>query len=751
MRQCPDRRTAITRLGRPARAALATFVVLVAATLPGGTPAAAADTDPVDSVNPFIGTADSTAPDPVTGGASGAVFPGATAPFGMVQFSPDTPGADPSGYAYGRSTISGFSLTHFSGAGCRNGEDFPLMPTVGAGATGDSTYRHDSEQASPGYYRVGLGNGVTSELTATTRTAMARFTYPDTADANVVINAGHSATGAASIDVVDDRQVTGRVEAGDFCGTGNKYTVYFSAQFDRPVRTSVQGNRVIATVDASDDHTLQVRVGLSYVSVGGAAANLAAESADRSFDDVHAATRAAWNDRLSKIRVGGGSAAATTTFYTALYHSMVAPNTFSDANGDYLGYDSARHHADGYTQYSNFSGWDVYRSQVQLLAVAAPDVATDLARSLIADGQQCGVMPRWGHANTETSDMVGDPATATVSSVDAFGASGFDRQGAYGLMVKSATNPGATCQGRLIRPGLADYLSKGYLDTTPYPGAAPGDGPAAVTQEYAIADFALSQYASRLGAGDDAAKFGARAENWRNVFDGAYPHPRGQDGEFTSPFEVTSDRGFVEGNAAQYTFMVPQNLRGLADAMGGTDTAVRRLDDLFTELNAGLSKPYFYLGNEPQFGNPWAYDWYGAPARTQDVVRRIRRDLFTAEPGGLPGNDDLGATSSLLVWAAIGLYPEVTGTDVLALNSPLFPQVTITRPNGATIDISAPQASDDTPYVAGLSVNGQSSNRPWIRFTEVRDGGSLNFAMSNTATDWGSALQDAPPSWGNGN
>ncbi|MBA3823642.1 MAG: glycoside hydrolase family 92 protein [Ktedonobacterales bacterium] len=705
-------------------------------------------------INPFIGTADSNVANPVPGGASGGTFPGASAPFGRVEWSPDTTNHNPNGYRHEDSTITDFSLTHLDGAGCTSYQDFPWLPTVGTGSasTGAVSFQHANESASAGYYSVTLDNGVHTELTATQRTGMGRFTFPASTAANLYLNANNSGNGGSNVALTVDaasRTIRAQVHSSAICGS-SQYTVYMFAQVDRDFSVATPGaNQAVLTFNTTSNPVVQLKAAVSFVSVANAQADLSAENAGFDFNAIHTATQSTWNDYLNKIQVSGGSDDQKTVFYTALYHSLLHPNVFTDTNGQYMGADGVVHTANGYTQYANFSGWDVYRSQVQLLAILAPNVASDFAQSLVVDGQQCGALPLWFQANAETGVMVGWPAINSISDIAAFGATNFDKQTALNEMVHEATTVNARCNNYNITPGLGNYISKGYVTTGD--GTTwniNGNGSASITQEWSIADFALSQFAkNQVNDATTAAQFLARSKNWRNVFQDATGHvqPRNGDGSFGGDASVTSQNGFVEGNAAQYTFMVPHDNYTLVQKLGGPSATVSRLDDLFTQLNAGLDQPHFYIGNEPQFNEPWVYDWAQHPAGAQSVVNRVRNEVFNSSPGGLPGNDDLGATSSWYVFAALGMYPEVFGTDVLAFNSPQFPSTVINLPNGHTVTINANGVSTSAPYIQNLQVNGQASNHPWVRFSDISNGATLNFTMGTNASSWGTGAADGPP------
>ena len=767
--------------------ALAAGLVVTSVVMPVVHADAAPAQDLAKWVNPFVGTRPG-GEDQGTGGGAGNTFPGAVVPFGMMQWSPDTVTEQHGGYYYDSTALKGFSLTHLSGAGCDTYEDIPFIPYTGDVTTSPATdpgrytmpFSHADEQASPGKYAVKLDSGVNVELTATQRTGSGRFTYPQNSTSTLLINTSGSIMGTddAQITIGKD-SVSGWASSGRFCGTDSHYRVYFYAKFDtpfasigtwrngtvtpnkatenggaqakvapqvnvarseskKPADTTVSGPGSGGYVTFTPGAQVNVQVGLSFVSVDGAQANLKAENNHRSFDDVAAAARQAWNDRLNQVRVTGGSDADKTTFYTALYHSLIQPNVFSDVDGSYTGFDGRVHKADrGHAMYTNFSGWDVYRSEIQLLALLAPEETSDIARSMIAYAAQGGSWDRWTVANDYTGVMNGDPYHIIVSSAYAFGAKDFDANNALLSMLRGATQPAT--QGYTERPGLADYQKLGYV---------PGAG--ADTLEYTSADFSIAQLAARLGDSSTYETFMKRAQNWQNLYNPAtgYLQPRQADGTFTSPYNPGSSSGWVEGNGAQYTWMVPYDVAGLITALGGNQAVQSRLDEFFTELNAGTQDPHAFLGNEPNANSPWLYDFAGAPYKTQAIVRRAMTELYNPNPEGLVGNDDLGQMSSWYVWSALGMYPEIPGRAELVLGSPLFSKVELTTGAGKKITING---NGRGQYVTGLKVNGVSTTRTWLPESFVAGGGTLDFTLAGTPDpSWGSAPSDAPPSFREG-
>ncbi|HET6724849.1 MAG TPA: GH92 family glycosyl hydrolase [Gammaproteobacteria bacterium] len=742
--------------------------------------------DPAAYVNPFIGT-----------GRGGEVvgeinnFPGPSAPFGMIQWSPDTKDSY-AGYQYHDGRIRGFSLTHAS-VGCSAFGDIAILPF--SGAIGDkpwqhtSGYTHDKEQASPGYYAVTLGKApVHVELTATTRTGLGRFTFPHTRDAQVLIKAASSFAGntMARVRIVGDDTVVGSASTGHFCGAGNEYTLYFVVKFDRPftaygvwqdgevkaherhakAASDKQQDNLTAgaylTFDTRKHQAVRARVALSYVSIDGAKKNMKREIPGWDFDSVRDETRSRWNDVLSRIEIGGGTPEQRQMFYTALYHSLLYPTTFSDVDGRYIGFDNKIHtlHQGQRVQYANFSAWDTYRSLAALHGWLYPAVSNDLAQSLVNDAEQGGWLPVWPMANGYTGVMNGDNTVPLIASLYAFGAHGFDAPAALHYMVKGATQTKRIRWGYVERQGIEFYQKLGYV---PNDKAASGHTHygASETLEYAIDDFAISQLAAAVGQDDIAHRFARRAQHWRNIFDPAtrYLRPRHSDGKFPPgpafvpppPGQFGQD-GFDEGNAAQYNWLVPQNMCGLAAAMGGRKAAAGRADRFFRKLNVGPNEPYEWAGNEPDFAAPWIYDYFGEPWKTQALVRRIQTRLYSAGPDGEPGNDDLGAQSSWYVWAALGLYPATPGTDVLALDSPLFPYIRIHLPGGGAVVSEAPRAAEARPYVHELRLDGRILNRTYLRANALRGGAKLQYVLSSQPDiDRATGADAAPPCWSDGN
>jgi predicted alpha-1,2-mannosidase len=729
-------------------------------------------TNPAGHVDTLIGTGTSE-----TGGEINN-FPGAALPFGMVQYSPDTTDTY-AGYDHDNERSTGFSMTHAS-VGCNAFGDIPMLPTttpIGSQPwyAWEKIAHDDTEVGVPGYYTVRFPDtGVTAELTATTRTGVGRFSYPHNGrPALFHVRSGGSLAGnsAATVRIGEDNTtVTGSATSGGFCGTNNTYTVYFAMKFSRPFTAygTWDGKSVFAGARDADSSrcggyvefpagsVLEVQTALSYVSVDGARANLAAEG-KASFDDVRSAASTAWNAALSRIAVAGTNSDDVKTFYTSLYRSFLHANTFNDADGRYIGFDGVIHTVTrGHIQYANFSDWDTYRCLAALQALLFPERASDMAQSLVNDAEQSGSFPRWALANSATGEMTGDNVVPLIVNLYTYGAKGFDLKTALYYMLKAATDGGVGLNGYVERPGIAAYLNRGYApQTEEFRGGHGVDG-ASITLEWSVDDFAISRFADSLGESAIAAGFQNRAQYWQNLFNPftGYISPRSADGAFldgpgfAGPTSDFGQDGFDEGNAEQYVWWVPQNIAGLVTALGGRQAAAERLDRFVTELNAGPNEPYLWAGNEPSFGVPWLYNYVGQPWKTQQTVDRVRSQLFGPTPGGEPGNDDLGAMSSWYVWAALGLYPSTPGTTILTVNTPLFDRAEIALPAGKFIAISAPGASNGLKYINGLSIDGQATDQTSLPEPIIRTGGDLTFSLSAIPnTVWGTAEFSAPPSF----
>lgn len=794
--------TAGTALAAPAagKPAAPAAVDLAAAAPQAAAPTAADDL--TRWVNPFVGTQN-----------FGNTFPGASAPFGMVQVSPDTGGQG--GYDYQQDEIYGFSQTHLSGVGCGVVGELPVMPTTGAVDTVDyrqygSKYSHDDESATPGYYSVGLADyGIKAELTATDRTGWQRYTFPAGKQANVLFSTGKANMTVldSEITVVGDRTIEGRIRDGNFCAGKDQHTVYFTAQFDKPFASfgtwtgntitagsrdaagkggnNVNNGAYVTFPDGTSNAT--VKIALSYTGLAGARKNLQAETKDGfDFDATRAVLAGRWNTELGKARITGGTDERRTAYYTALYHAMLHPNLAGDVDGNYLGWDGKVHKATDFTPRQNFSLWDTYRPQNQLLEVLAPDVARDSYLSILAIGEQGGWLPRWALVNSETNIMTGDPVTPFLVEGWSKGFLAGNEERAYQLMRRNATElppPDSQYNGRsgqeyyarlgyipyglsMGKPGTADCVSHG--------GDNDCDHPASATLEYSAADASLALMAKALGHKDDAAMFTQRGQWYRNLWDSRIEQfrPRAEDGSWMTPYDpVAAAEQFHEGGAYQYRWLVPQDPAGLVGLLGGKSGTIDALDEFFayddlladpegTARNEWIAGPYDYYAkhtynpnNEPDLLSPYMYAWAGEPSKIATVVRAAFT-LFTTGPDGMTGNDDLGTMSAWYVFSSWGIYPTMSGANFFVLSSPQFPKTEITvgdansgaAAQGGKLTITADGVTDDNRYVQQVSVNGKATSKSWVSWDALRRGGSLDYTVGTQPSTWGTGPADAPPS-----
>ncbi|MWA15255.1 GH92 family glycosyl hydrolase [Streptomyces sp. BA2] len=771
-----------------------TGVALAAATLLGGAlaipaaqaaPAAeAADGRLTDLVNPFIGTEN-----------EGNTYPGAAVPFGMVQFSPDT--GHNTGYDHSDTHIRGFSTVHLSGVGCGLGGDLPVLPTTGDVKETDyakyaAEFSHDDEKASPGSYQVGLKSGINAELTATKRTGVQRYTFPATDKANVLLNAGQSLhkTGSTKVEILDSRTVRTAITGSGFCQDTKPYTVYTITRFDRPFTTSGtwKGDTVTAgskkssagderngayvRFDTSKDRTVEATTALSYVDAKGAALNLRAEGG-RSYDRVEKAAQRAWEDRLDDVRAQGGSETVRRTFYSSLYRSFLAPNIGSDVDGRYTGWDQKIHRAKGFTYYQNWSLWDTYRTQAQLLSLLAPHESRDMALSVLKIDEESGWLPKWGYGTVETNIMTGDPVTPFLTNAYQQGLLKGHEEEAYRALKKNADGVPPTDSAPVGREANKEYLSEGFA---PYikgrPHAKPGDSDydhgASATLEYALSDAMLGQMAGDLGHEADAERYADRAQNYRKIFDSSTGFFRARDaaGAFTGPADPAKSEGFHEGTSWQYQWLVPQDLPGMVDLIGGKQATNDRLDSFFayeqllkdpakTAREVWVNGPYDYYNadkynpqNEPDLIAPYTYLSTGQPWKTTDVVHAALT-LFTDTPTGMTGNDDLGTMSAWNVLSSIGVFPVQPGTDTWGLSTPVFERVDLKLdrryyPKGR-LTVKAPGTSDTDRYIQSARTDGADYGKTYLTTDDIRDTRELSFTVGDKPSEWGTSEDAAPP------
>jgi predicted alpha-1,2-mannosidase len=711
---------------------------------------------PSQWVDPFIGT-----------GGGGNTFPGALVPWGMVSVSPHNDPQAPSGYAYGRPFLSGFGHVHLSGTGCPDLGNVLVLPTVGDIRLHPEERRsaYDSEKASPGYYAVHLKeNGIQAEMTATCRSGMSRYFFPERkGDANILIDAGHRLTRDPDdikpafeswVRLVSPSEVEGSSQSGHFCSpyAGNKQTVYFVAKFSKAAAASgtwkdgkgtegreQKGSRVGAyfRFSTAGEESIVMKVGLSYVSVKNARLNLEAEMPGWDFEAVRLAASKAWDEELSKIKIKTSNVQQLKIFYTALYHCLIHPNVFSDVNGDYRGMgrpDSIKNSP--VTRYTVFSLWDTYRNLHPLLTLVYPERQQEMVKSMLEMAGEKGLLPKWELAGNETGVMVGAPAIPVIADTYFKGVKGFDAEEAYEAM-KRSLNP----KGNKVYVGLKSLLKYGYIPKDDYQGDWVW-GSVSTTQEYALAFWNLAQMAAALNKKEEAEAWMPLSGAYRNFYDPStgFLQARNQDGSWITPFDPlakccdgswpdSGGPGFVEGNAWQYLFFAPQDMDGMIHLLGGPEVFVKRLQQCFEE---GQYDPY----NEPDLSWPYLFTFVPREAwRTQKEVRRLMDRYYKTTPDGIPGNDDAGTMSAWYVFSALGFYPVCPGNPSYQVGSPLFQQVDVKMNQsfypGRWLVLKTVNNSPEHPYVRSILVNGISYQNKFIRHESLVSGKTLVFQMDS--------------------
>ncbi len=724
--------------------------------------------------------------DPFVGAdAGGNTVPGAGVPFGFVSLSPDTANSDTNGYD-SASAIMGFSFTHVSGTGGKSKYgNFRLTPTVGDLAVHNMVFAKADEVASPGYYAVTLGNSkpesIRVELTATRLTGLTRITFPDgQARGNLILDAtsiialrgeGQRAT-AAHVDVIDDHSFAGWAS---FEGGWNPapYKLYFYAETDRPAAdfgawqagqgtlkthpgagaldglsqaktlasktalmidydTQMEFARrtgVWAGFDISTDRKVQFRLGVSFISIEKAKANLSAEAPDWDFEKARAGAEAQWRDALSRIEISGGTPDQQRIFYTGLYRTHTMPH---DVTGENVWWQSSEpHYEDFYTL------WDTFRTVHPLLTVIQPKRQRDMVRSLIDTYRHTGWLPDARIAGANGMTQGGSNGDVVIADAVVKNLGGFDRDLAFEAILKNGEveSDQPFHQGRV----LIDYLKLGYVPLTQPRSASR-------TLEYAYDDFAIAQVAQALGKTDIAARYLKRSEGWKKLWDAdlGCVRPRYPDGRGLENFTCTYDypdkstpwweAPFYEGNGLQYSTYVPQDVPGLINITGGQKAFVAWLDRLF---DVG----YYAQGNEPDILAPYLYIDAGRPDRTAERVRHILKSQYNTSRAGLPGNDDAGTMSSWYVWSAMGLYP-IAGQPRYYIGSPIFTRSVIRLEGGKTFTVSAPTTSEANMYVVGARLNGRSIDRAVLTHAELSAGGVLELDMAAKPGTWASKTGD---------
>jgi predicted alpha-1,2-mannosidase len=700
-------------------------------------------------VDPFIGTA-----------AHGHVFPGATTPFGMVQISPDngTSGWDwCSGYNYSDTVIAGFSHTHLSGTGIGDLCDIIFLPSMhefSLTLTDSSAslakinrvcFSHEAELARPGYYSVALASGVDVELTATSRCGLQRYTAVTDGNMHVLIDLGYAVNWDRPADC--SLRWNGNTLSGRRISTGwaEKQYMYFSSRFSMaPVSVNMinagtttgvnetEGRNIacILVFDVKKGDELIVKTGISAVDEAGADGNLSSGAPGWDFNSAVAEAQQEWQKRLSVISAGSADSSLLRVFYTALYHTMIAPNLFTDADGRYRGTDGEIHTSKGFTNYTVFSLWDTYRAAHPLFTITVPDLIPDFINTMLFIREQQGKLPVWSLAGNETNCMIGYHAVPVIADAIHKNFTGFDYEKALEGAIHSAS---------LDFRGLNHYRKFGYI-----PSELENES-VAKTMEYAIDDWCIAQMASDLGKADIAEEFHQRSLNYRNLFDTTIMFVRGRmsDGSWRPDFDplyshhTRSD--FTEGNGWQYTWLAPHDVDGLVSLFGSSKMFLNRLDSLFRVPEnvrgenaspdiSGLIGQYAH-GNEPSHHIAYLFSMAGSPEKTESMVRRIMSEMYTDEKDGICGNEDCGQMSAWYVFSAMGFYPVNPANGRFILGSPALDNVSVSLPGGKVFRVVAEGNSPSKVNVSACFLNGQQLDRNYITYDEIMAGGELRFVM----------------------
>lgn len=691
-------------------------------------------------VDPFIGT-----------DYHGHTYPGAAYPFGQIQLSPDngTQGWDwCSGYHYSDSTIAGFSHLHLSGTGIGDLADISFLPV-----TSDVTfkkgeknmafvyryagkYTHDQEEASPGFYAVTMKNSsVKAELTVTERAGLHRYTFPEKGKSNLIINLGFAINWdkpyETSLQVVDSTMVTGeRLSHGWAADQHVYFAVAFSKPFTGSEITAVGGENNTVGVFSFADKQILAKVGISSVSVENALANLKASLPGWDFEATRQAASDAWEKELSRIKIVSNDSVQKRIFYTSLYHTMVAPALFSDLNGEFKSVKGDVQKAEGYNQYTVFSLWDTYRALHPLFTLIQPDRVNDMVKSMLNHYRQTGILPVWELEGNETFCMVGNHSITVIAEAILKGIGDFDQELAFEAMKATSLHD---------RDGMGLYDKLGYMPADEIHQSV------AKSEEVAIDDWSVAMVAEKLGKTEDAAYFRKRAMNYKNYFDKEPGFMRGKlrNGNWTTPFDPAFSKhegsDYTEGNAWQYLWLVPQDVNGLIDLLGGKEPFADKLDQLFkVEVGvsgeeaspdiSGLIGAYAH-GNEPGHHTTFLFNYAGRPWRTQELNRQIQTTMYTDKPDGICGNEDCGQMSAWYVFSVLGFYPVHPADLRYQFGSPLVQEAQIELAPGKIFTVKAPQSSRENKYIQEVKLNGQPLNRSYITHQEIRDGGTLEFTM----------------------
>lgn len=701
-------------------------------------------------VNPFIGTG------AVNGGLSGNNYPGATVPFGMIQLSPDTHSApdwfNASGYNYNDSTIYGFSHTRLSGTGACDLIDILFFPSQSERTS--SHFSHSNESARPGYYSVKLDDeDILAELTSGRRAAMHRYTYPEAASARLLIDMDHSAQKGSwdrkiinsQIRLVNDSTVEGyRV----ITGWAKLRRIYFVARFNHPILkadlydgntthkgTTINGRELKGWFDFGVlDSPLVAKVGISGVSYANALENLESEVAGFDFDEMALKADAAWDKELGKIEVEGGTPDEREIFYTALYHTMIQPNLFSDVNGEYVGADySVKRLPEGEDQYTTFSLWDTYRGAHPLYTILNEEMTADFVNSMLRHYDDYGYLPIWHLWGQDNYCMIGNHAIPVVVDAVLKGIEGIDPQRALKAVVGSSTNP---------HPGspFDIYEELGYMPEDKQSQSV------SITLEDSFDDWCVAKLAEKLGDTETAASFYKRAGNYANLYNPAtgFFQGRNSDGSWVEPFDPVKHGAnggypYTEGNAWHYFWYVPQDVDALIDYCGGKKGMEKKLDTFFTlqqtsgQKNDNISGEIgqYAHGNEPSHHVAYLYNDCGVPEKTQDMVTRIKKEMYTTDHSGYAGNDDCGEMSAWYIFSALGFYPVNPASGEYYIGTPTFERSVIHLSNGKDFTITAKKGKTRNGHrVKEVRLNNRKIADWNLRHSDIMNGGVLEFTLN---------------------
>ena len=678
-----------------------------------------------------------------TGLACGYNFVGPTYPFGMVQFTPSF-----------FSPNRGFVITQLNGAGCSNMGNFPVLPISGKlnvspnDMNGYAKYEK-IRNSTAGHLSLSMKNNIDVDLTVSKRSGVAKFDFSESALGTLVVGSGINSSEStkikdAYIKITSPNSVEGYTQGGDFCGTEINYKIFFAAEFshdaiecgtwkDKKIfqKKLMKGKNSGAyfTFNTSIDKDIIYQIAISFVSIENAKENLRSEKQFADFDFCKKETQKIWDKNLSKIIIKSNSKDKLTQFYTHLYHSMIHPNIVSDINGEYMGADyNIKRVEKGRDHYSSFSVWDTYRTQGQLVAILFPKESSDMMESLVNFAKEAGGYGRWILANIETGIMQGDPTPILISNSYAFGGDDFDVESAYKYMKKGALQLRLKSQKQEIRPYLNEYINYGHTF-------------ASMSLEYCSSDFAIAQFAKNAMSNNvDYLFFKKRSQNWKNLYN---PKTKWLNSRYPNGVWKDKTHDWREGTFKNYFWMVPHNLSTLIDTIGGNDFAEKRLDSLFTRLDADYHQDWFAAGNEPDFQVPWIYNWIKKEQKTNDVINRIIDEMYSSEEDGLPGNDDLGTMGAWYVFASLGLYPLIPGVGGFSTNIPQFVESKITLGNGNILNISKDDANGK--FLNKMELNKVPLESSWVSWSKIKLGGEMKFFTSNSISK--NSFTKEPPSF----